>query len=75
VLGGIGIGCDVGRGGLWVEEEEEGERRGGDPHELPDRPRQPSKCAEKLPSSGPRLSADAAKTPSTVMPYARFFGE
>jgi len=37
--------------------------------------RQPSKCAEKLLSSGPRLSADAVKTPQTVIPYARFLGE
>jgi hypothetical protein len=37
--------------------------------------RQLSKCAEKLPSSGPRLGADAANTPQTVIPYARFLGE
>ena len=36
--------------------------------------RQPSKRAEKLPSSGPRLGAHVANTPQRVIPYARFFG-
>ena len=37
--------------------------------------RQPSKCAEKPPSSGPRLGADEAKTAQTVIAYACFLGE